>query len=530
MIHLRKPCALVMFALVSLALLPVLVAPAAEAAAGDFTADVVYRSALSANGTSAPNHRNGISSWSAASEQADAGSPIRAIRMAQSPHSTNTRIFVTQGDDGWLDAYLCATTCSVTNDVGEVWSSAPGTIGTRVDIAYEQRTGHGLLVYAVLSTNATEDIAYRTFIGGTWSAEQYLDDSGHTNDVQYSIIRMAARRGSDEIGLLAGEATNNDVNAWIWDGNSFGSYTEITASALSPNRERGAIAWESSSGHLLAMAVDSSAQEEIVWKEHTTNWSASSNQVCGSSGNQIRWLSLKPNPLSTANDMVLAAGDDGSELGTCYWTGSAWDARLSQDTSLDATATRAFDFAWESSGSKGLLAYGTTGGEITYRTFLAPGDWGNATNAAMGSNAHAWVQLRTNPSPGTGAARILGAVLEDSANALGAVSWNETAITVIGADTFTADAGTGTYESFALEFRIAGTPGTGNPGGLPFTLPFGLVLDTNMLLIIAAAVGAIIVIGVVARRRRRRRRGGHVAQQPSDDQGFSAPEPPNWNQ
>jgi hypothetical protein len=156
----------------------------------------------------------------------------------------------------------------------------------------------------------------------------------------------------------------------------------------------------------------------------------------------------------------------------------------------------------------------------------------------MGSNAHLWVQLRTNPSPGTGAARILGAVLEDSANALGAISWNDTAFTVIGADTFTADAGTATYESFALEFRIAGTPGTDNPGGLPFTLPFGLVLDTKMLLILAAVVGAIIVIGVAARRRRRRRRGGASSggSQPSaDPPDFSAPdpqppEPQDWNQ
>jgi len=49
--------------------------------------------------------------------------------------------------------------------------------------------------------------------------------------------------------------------------------------------------------------------------------------------------------------------------------------------------------------------------------------------------------------------RILGAVLEATANDLGAIKWDGTTFTVIGASTFTADTGTSTYESFELEYR-----------------------------------------------------------------------------
>ncbi len=504
----RKALGLAVLAVVFVAVLSgVPSSPIGRAAADEgITADVVYRSVSGPNGTSAPLHRSGIASWTSEAEQADAGSPIRTIRSASSPTTANERVFVTQGEDGWLDAYVCTTTCAVSSDVGEVWAMAPGTLQTRFDVAYEQRSGQAILVYGILSTSASQDIAFRTYSGGAWSAEQYLDDAGYATDLEYTLIRLAARMGSDQIGLLAGESTNNQVNAWIWNGNAFGSNTEISASAQTPNRERGAIAWESGSGHLLAMAVDANTQDEIVWKEFTTDWSAAANHICGGSGNILRWLSLKANPVSTANDMVLAAGDDGSDLGTCYWTGDAWDARVSQDTTMDATATRSFDFAWECSENRGLLAYGTTGGAITYRTFAAPGNWSGATNAAMGSNGHAWVQLRTNPSSTTGSARILGAVLESSANSLGAISWNESGFTVIGADTFTSDVGTGAYESFDLAFRTAGTPGTGpgtDPGTDPGTNLLLFLLDFNNLLIIVF-VGGMAAFLLVARRLRRK--------------------------
>ena len=136
------------------------------------------------------------------------------------------------------------------------------------------------------------------------------------------MIKLASKKTSDQIGLVGGDDTNDDANVWIWDGSAFGNFVEITASMRNPVEEEVAIAWETNSGHLLAVASDG-ALSDIDWREYTASWSAAAAFQCASTG-ALLWLSLKSNPLGSANDMVLANGNDASDLSTCYWTGSAW--------------------------------------------------------------------------------------------------------------------------------------------------------------------------------------------------------------
>ncbi|TLZ78117.1 MAG: hypothetical protein E6K08_01800, partial [Methanobacteriota archaeon] len=422
-------------------------------------AAIAYRSNTGTNTVSSPKTRSWDgSSWGSEGEQSTAGSPIRAVRVAPSPMSSSWRIIVTESDDGWLDAYVCTPTCTVTNNIGQVWvTPGPGTPERRFDVAYENTSGDALLVYGVLSTNTTHDIAYRTYSGGAWGPEQYLDDPGHATDVQYTQIDLAPKKGSDIIGMIGGDDTFDEANAWIWDGSAWGSYTQITGTMQSPNYRQVALAWESSSGNLLAVAALATSND-IISKEYSTSWSGTSQFTCASGSGMTKhtfWLSLKANSLATANDMVLGLVQENYDLNTCYWTGSAWANWVQHDTDYDAVQTRAFDFAWENSGSKGLLVWGTSrttgGGQITYKTFTAPNTWGPQTNAAMGSGFDQWVQLRTNPFSGT--VKILGAVL-DSNRLLGAIKWDGSTFTVIGANTFSADDGaTAAYESFDLRYR-----------------------------------------------------------------------------
>src|SRR3989475_533835 len=420
-------------------------------------AAIAYRSNTGTNTVSSPKTRLwGGSSWGTEGEETTAARPIRAVRMAWLPTVPSTRIFVTDSDDGWLDAYVCSATCTVTNNIGRVWSTAPGTPERRFDVAYENVSGDAVLAYGVLSTDPAQDIAFRIFSLGSWGPEQYLDDTGHATDVQYTQIDLAPKKGSDIIGMIGGDDTNDDANAWIWDGDAWGSYTEITPTMESPNYRQVALAWESSSGNLLAVAALATSND-IISKEYSTSWSGTSQFTCASGGGMTKhtfWLSLKANPLATANDVVLGLVQENYDLNTCYWTGSAWANWVQHDTDYDAVQTRAFDFAWENSGSKGLLVWGTSrttgGGQITYKSFTAPNTWGAQTNAVMGSGFDQWVQLRTNPFSGT--VKILGAVL-DSNRLLGAVKWDGSTFTVIGASSFSADTGIAAYESFDLRYR-----------------------------------------------------------------------------
>src|SRR5213596_2979106 len=399
--------------------------------------------------------------WSAESEQATAGSPIRAVRMAWSPTDANTRIIVTESDDGWLDAYVCTPSCVVTNNIGQVWSSAPTTPQARFDIAYEQISGKAILAYHKEGGSGTQDLAYKTYAGGSWSGEQYIDDPGSASThYVYSVVKLAPKRGSNQIGLIGGDSTNTRVNAWIWDGTAWGNFVAIATTNVGPvDRDNADLAWESGSGNLLAVAASNSAS--IVSKEYTTSWGSAVTFACAS-GATIRYTRLKANPLATANDMVLAVVDDPSyNLSTCYWTGSAWANQLTHGV-IAQVNFRSFDFAWEASGSKGLLVMSTAPNNLAYRTFTTPNTWGTITTVATGSTDHTWIQARTNPVSGS-TIKILGAASENTAQSLGGFKWDGTTFTVIGTSTFTAS--TGGFmdnEMFDLKYpdvRLDGTAG-----------------------------------------------------------------------
>src|SRR3989442_15013341 len=97
--------------------------------------------------------------------------------------------------------------------------------------------------------------------------------------------------------------------------------------------------------------------------------------------------------------MVLSVSDLGAELSTVYWTGSAWNARVSQDPGVAEIDVRSFDFAWEATGSKGLLVYATTEGQLSSKSFTAPSTWTSLPNVGARADTHPWVPARTKPNP-----------------------------------------------------------------------------------------------------------------------------------
>jgi len=150
-----------------------------------------------------------------------------------------------------------------------------------------------------------------------------------------------------------------------------------------------------------------------------------------------------------------------------------WIVHPPWDGGVDTHASRCADFAWEYRASpsfenEGLLVYGTTAGQITWRKFRAPNYMTAATNVPMGTNIHAWVQLKSNPRTVTNDTLVLGAVLEGTANTLGAIKWDGTTFTMIGTTTFTLDTTRADCECFELAFANFGNP-TGFMNEIEFT-------------------------------------------------------------
>src|SRR5207237_9133111 len=128
----------------------------------------------------------------------------------------------------------------------------------------------------------TQDLTYKTYSGGGWSAEQYIDDPGSASThYVYSVVKLASKRGSNQIGLIGGDSTNTRVNAWIWDGTAWGNFVAIATTNVGPvDRDNADLAWESGSGTLLAVAASNSAS--IVSKEYTTSWGSAVTFACES--------------------------------------------------------------------------------------------------------------------------------------------------------------------------------------------------------------------------------------------------------
>ena len=190
-----------------------------------------YRS-NTGSGTRYPKYRSFNGSWTAQAELADAGSPVRHVRVAYCTKMDrlNERIVVTLSNDGRLDAYVWNGTAWSHTGFGKVWNTAPSSADRPYDVAYEGTSGRALVVYANTETDGARDLSYRVWNGTAWSGELYIDDPGHASHVRYRWVALETNpvASSNEIGMVAIDGTNNDANAAVWNGSGSVSYTHLT--------------------------------------------------------------------------------------------------------------------------------------------------------------------------------------------------------------------------------------------------------------------------------------------------------------
>jgi len=371
--------------------------------------------------------------WSSQSEMATSDSSVRFTRVAYSPieHRSLEKVVVTLSTDGYLDAFVFdGASWNVTNDIGFIGTTANAY--KSFDIAYETTSGEALLVYSIApATNFR--VGYKTWsFDSGWSGENiYVIDSGTAQTAYWISMASKPKSGANEIAVgVIGDSTSLEAYGLIWNGTA------------------------QTSGYVTF--VSSTGNDAFSWQWSGSVWDASATTFDLSGASTPNWFTLKANHINDELFAVCVDGDSG--LNTAYWNGSAWTLHVEHDAAVDTNARRPADFDWESTGSKGLLVWGTSSGQIAYKTYVAPNTWGTQQNPAMGANIHPWVQLRSNPRSINGDVKILGAVLEGVVFDLGTISWDGTTFTVIGTNTISSDTTTTAYESFELEFMRFGLP------------------------------------------------------------------------
>jgi len=398
--------------------------------------------------------------WSAEETMSNPGSPVNWVRTAVCPKSERAleKMVVTNTAGYSLYAYVSnGSSWTVTTIAG----TYPISEYRLFDVAYEKNSGRALLVYSKpIYMSGTNRIGYKIWNGSAWSSEYLLDLPYTTGRVRWVCLASApgTRAGTaddNEIAMIYLD-DNQDVYGYIWNGsawNGMGAAAVWDATVAIATEECIAVAYEQLSGRAMFIWGDSASTDNYyrIWDGSTLSSATLLN--IPAQGGVTNWVTLKSNPIS--NELLFTIVDAGNDLNTAYWDGNTWTVHTEHDDAVDMNSQRCADFTWEPTGSNGLLVWGTNANQISYKTFTAPNTWNAQANIAMGGSTHYWVQLKTNPKTVSGDVKILGAVL-DSNNDLGAISWNGTTFTVIGAGTITTDTTATNYECFEMEFMNFG--------------------------------------------------------------------------
>jgi hypothetical protein len=437
-----------------------------EAFADSNSAGAVYRSNDGTNLLQSPKYREWNPStlaWSSQVELPTTGSDVRDAKIAYSPNSSE-RAVVSLSADGTLNLFVCDNSCTTASkwtrvgganfaDVGAPSASTPYRY---FDLAYEQSSGELMIVYDKTTTSDTNDFFYRTYSDGVLSGESgfdYVNDGTSDNDIRY--FNLAAKSGSNELTMVLEDATAQDAIAMIWSGSSWGNVKTISSAmgTTSITGEAIGVAYETTSG--ASVVFSGNGADSAAYARWTGTWSSvSTTDPNSNSGNDVKFVTMKSDPASGSNKIMICQVDDLTDL-TCRQinggtlSGSSW---TNHDTGVDANTSRPADFAWNPSGSTGLVVWGTTSGSVSRNTFNGgTNSWGTAGTTTYTGTTHPWVVALRNP---TDADTINSLWLVQNSNFdIGGMKYDGTTLTLLAVNTFTADTVVSTFESMGIDFQ-----------------------------------------------------------------------------
>jgi hypothetical protein len=311
---------------------------------------------------SIPRYRiwNGVA-WNVGANSFTASSTIEWIVLKSNP-TKNEKILGVLSSAGYLDV-------SVWNGDTDVWATPirVASVGTTLDnyrpfdIAYEQVSGKGIIVYNPSSTGTKPQ--YRIWNGTSWTNPQEIDVT--TTGVIY-WIKLASKPKSNEIALISLDS-NRDVYGIVWNGTHWQNGMLLEDSASIATRECIAVEYMQASGNAMFTWGSGTFVYSRIWNEAAWGSELSGINI----GGTCNWFSLKADPNS--NRLVLVSVDGSQGLNTLRWDGANWILDPKHDDQVETSASRCADAEFETlQGHEGhiILVWGDLNQDsITYKHF-----------------------------------------------------------------------------------------------------------------------------------------------------------------
>ena len=403
----------------------------------------------------------GNGSWSTSIQLPTSGSPLRQAVIKYSPISTKVAL-VTLSDDGYLDAYVCIYNCTdplqwtVSNNIGQVWTTA--ATQRRYDIEFSSKNGDLMVVYNNNSLITGRSTVYKVLPHANLSfngiADNYINDTLAPGPINVSWIALDKNpsSNSNELIVTSVDFNNQRVNAWVWNGTNWGNGVSISESVTAAgNYEALAVkyVYDGSVGMVIAGNGTVGNMNYRYWNGST--WSNKFTTDINVGNNDIRWITLKSNPVSKTYQALFI--DSGTDLWTSYWNGTTWiSLSAAIDAALDISTTRCADFSWYPEGTFGRVIWDRDGAGTNLSQRLCNPYCNTTTlNVSAYVGTGRWITLFRNPYVNE-LVDFIG-VRMNSANVLGSFWFNNVSnYTNYGDTVLAASSGVNTYESYGFSY------------------------------------------------------------------------------
>ena len=271
--------------------------------------------------------------WSAAGTvTAPFAGKARQMKLAASPDSDEMVLVVS--DDSSRD-YAVVWNGSSWGTAITLSAAGSGDDRTDISVAYEQQSGDALVVYGRGATS----VYYRTWNGSTWSSEATYNAPGQANgNVRWTAL--GSDPGSDRIAL---GVTTFGGSTWlaVWQGDLFTHTQLATQNAPGTDFPSVAVAFESLSGHALALyGTGSTTVRYRTWEGSSWSQESSGFDMLDLPNS----LTLDSDPFSDA--IMATVQDDGSDLVAAQWSGTSWGGRTVLSTTGE-TRNQPWAFVWD---------------------------------------------------------------------------------------------------------------------------------------------------------------------------------------